>query len=394
MAKYLKLFETHAEYEQYVSGDFEKPNVSHCVQEDDVHYNPMPHDYSKDYLTFVALESGTFTFTPKKNNIISYSTDDGETWTEGNSVSVSNGDKVMWKGTMTPSSTGIGNFGSTAEFDVQGNVMSLLYGDGFKNQTVLTGKNYTFYNLFKNNTKVVNVENLSLPATTLASSCYSNMFNGCTSLTTAPELPAETLATYCYQYMFNGCTSLVTAPALPAETLVDYCYQSMFSGCTSLTTTPELPATTLAEYCYQFMFRGCANLTTAPELPAETLASGCYGNMFGNCTRLTSAPELPATTLESSCYSYMFYGCTSLTTAPELPATTLASGCYGNMFQGCSNLNYIKAMFTTAPSSTYTSNWVSGVASSGIFVKNSAAQWDVSGVHGVPTGWTVQTASE
>ena len=124
MKKYLTLFNSHAEYEQYVSGNFEKPNVSHCVQEDDVHYNPRT--WADEYLTFVVRESGTFTFTPKKNNVISYSTDDGETWTEGNSVSVSNGDKVMWKGTMTPSSTGIGNFGSTAEFDVQGNVMSLL----------------------------------------------------------------------------------------------------------------------------------------------------------------------------------------------------------------------------------------------------------------------------
>ena len=41
MAKYLKLFETHAEYEQYVSGDFEKPNVSHCEDQGDVHYNPI-----------------------------------------------------------------------------------------------------------------------------------------------------------------------------------------------------------------------------------------------------------------------------------------------------------------------------------------------------------------
>ena len=33
-----------------------------------------------------------------------------------------------------------------------------------------------------------------LPATTLANSCYLNMFYKCTSLTTAPELPATTLA--------------------------------------------------------------------------------------------------------------------------------------------------------------------------------------------------------
>jgi hypothetical protein len=45
------------------------------------------------------------------------------------------------------------------------------------------------------------------------------MFDGCTSLTTAPALPATTLAANCYSYMFYGCTSLTSAPALPATTL-------------------------------------------------------------------------------------------------------------------------------------------------------------------------------
>ena len=77
-----------------------------------------------------------------------------------------------------------------------------------------------------------------------------------------------------------------------------------------------------------------------------------------------------------------------------LPATTLVSNCYMYMFYNCSNLNYIKAMFTTTPSNTYTSNWVRGIAATGTFVKNSAAQWNVTGIHGVPSGWTVETASE
>lgn len=34
------------------------------------------------------------------------------------------------------------------------------------------------------------------------------MFQGCTSLTTAPVLPATTLTNYGYSGMFNGCTSL------------------------------------------------------------------------------------------------------------------------------------------------------------------------------------------
>ena len=343
--KYLKKFETHEDYEEYVTGGtFLKPNVSYCEDVKDVHYNPWT--WADAYFTTVALENGTISFTPKNSNVISYSTDNGNTWTEGNSVEVNNGDSVMWKGTMTPQTNqGIGSFSSTCNFEAQGNTMSLLFGDDFKNKLSLEGKNYAFYFLFSGATKVVSAENLILPATTLASNCYYQMFQGCTSLTTAPELPATTLAEYCYQRMFNGCTSLTSAPELPATTLANYCYYNMFKGCTSLTSAPQLPATTLAE----------------------------------------------------SCYSYMFTNCTSLTSAPELPATTLVTNCYYSMFYGCTSLNYIKAMFTTTPSSTYTSNWVQGVAASGTFVKNSAATWnpeEVRGVNGIPNGWTVQTASE
>ena len=86
----------------------------------------------------------------------------------------------------------------------------------------------------------------------------------------------------------------------------------MFNGCTSLTTAPALPATVMANNCYLNMFQNCTSLTTAPALPATTLASGCYNGMFYNCANLTTAPALPATTLASSCYGYMFSGCTSL----------------------------------------------------------------------------------
>jgi hypothetical protein len=82
-----------------------------------------------------------------------------------------------------------------------------------------------------------------------------------------------------------------------------------------------------------------------------------------------------------------------LTNAPELPATTLAEYCYEYMFANCSKLNYIKAMFITTPSEEYTGFWVDGVSSTGTFVKNVAATWDVTGSNGIPSGWTVETAS-
>ena len=169
--------------------------------------------------------------------------------------------------------------------------------------------------------------------------CY--LFNGCSVLTSAPELPATELAYSCYSGMFRGCTSLTSAPELSAKTLVQNCYTNMFSGCTSLTSAPVLPATKLAPYCYENMFNGCTNLTSAPVLPATTLEDNCYSGMFRGCTSLTSAPELPATELARNCYYEMFYGCTSLTSAPELPATELARGCYCRIFNGCENLSSV-----------------------------------------------------
>jgi len=128
-------------------------------------------------------------------------------------------------------------------------------------------------------------------------------------------------------------------------------------------------------------------------LPATTLTERCYEKMFYDCSNLTAAPELPATTLAYCCYMSMFSFCTSLTTAPELHVTTLADYCYNYMFNGCSNLNYIKAMFTTTPSNNYTNNWVLNVPTTGTFVKNSVATWNVTGANGIPEGWTVELSS-
>ena len=357
--------------------------------------------HQKKYFTTIFTIGGNIKWSGSTTaNTLSYSKNNGSWTTVGSAdtISVSAGDSLRWKGTPTPQTNkGIGRFSgdTTARYNVEGNSMSLLYGDNFSGQTSLSGKNYAFQYLFSGCTGLISAENLPLLATTLATNCYQGMFRGCTSLTTAPSLPATTLATYCYSYMFHNCTNLTTAPTLPATTLATYCYSYMFRGCTRLATAPStLPATTLETYCYQGMFYECTSLATAPStLPATTLASGCYSSMFYGCTSLTTAPSLPATTLVINCYQGMFRGCTRLTTAPTLPATTLVSYCYNNMFYGCTSLNYIKAMFTTTPSASYTTNWVNGVASSGTFVKNSAATWTTTGTSGIPTGWTVETAS-
>ena len=288
MSKYIKLFETTSEYEEYINGgDVILPNVSLCEDERRVHYNPWaPHDYSQDYFTMVVTTGGDVTWTGitptgSSSNALSYSTDNGTTWSTASSnitLSVNESDKILWKGTTTPrSGKGIGKFSgtSTVKYSIEGNVMSLLFGDNFKGQTSLEGKTDALYYLFYDNKNITSAENLSLPATTLANHCYHSMFSGCTSLTTAPVLPATTLTESCYHSMFSGCTSLTTAPVLPATTLANYCYIGMFQGCTSLTTAPVLPATTLTESCYERMFWGCTSLNSIKCLATNISASDC-----------------------------------------------------------------------------------------------------------------------
>ena len=123
--------------------------------------------------------------------------------------------------------------------------------------------------------KTVNTENAR----------FYGLFRDCKALTSAPELPATKLASKCYSYMFYGCTNLNTAPALPATTLAEFCYQGMFKGCTNLKTAPALPAETLVNYCYHSMFWDCTNLTSVTMLASgEQIyqSDGCFDNWLYN----------------------------------------------------------------------------------------------------------------
>ena len=227
-----------------------------------------------------------------------------------------------------------------------------------------------------------------LPATTLANSCYADTFHGCTSLVNPPKLPATTLADSCYRSLFEGCDKIVNAPELPATTLATNCYIYLFKSCTSLVNAPALPATTLAANCYKALFARCTSLVNAPELPATTLANNCYQDTFKECTSLVNAPELPATTLEVECYRALFYGCTSLVNAPELPAKTLKTDCYIDLFRDCSKLNNITVYANDISATNCTTNWLSGVASTGTFRNLGSATYVKDSVSGIPSGWT------
>lgn len=248
-------------------------------------YTP-PTQASGDYLTFYALEDVAFLFEGRNGNTVQYSLDSGSTWAtlSANTATptITSGNTVLWKGELIPSTNvssgvGIGKFSSTGRFNLGGNPMSLLFGDNFRGQTSLSGKDYAFTSLFSGCSGLINAERLALPATTLSLECYAHMFSGCINLTKVSEnlLPATALTNYCYQRMFRSCYSLTTVLELPALTLSKACYSGMFQYCSNLPQAPVLNARTLVTYCYAEMFNACSKLNYIKCLATNISAEGC-----------------------------------------------------------------------------------------------------------------------
>lgn len=229
-------YDNGSTWENVVPAEYQQGSIVQ-VESSDCGY--VPPSYNTQYLTIVGKSGSSTIQLPSATGEYQYSLDEGNTWEEGDSattIALTDGGRIMYKGTLLPIqlATGIGNFvqSGNQQFEVEGNPMSLLFGDNFI--TATTVPEYAFESLFDGCSNLISAENLALPPTVLTQSCYSFMFHGCRSLTSAPALPATTLANNCYYDMFSGCTSLTTAPELPAATLVYQCYYGMFNGCTKL----------------------------------------------------------------------------------------------------------------------------------------------------------------
>ena len=117
------------------------------------------------------------------------------------------------------------NVGGEGTVNLSGNIMSLLD----RSLVIDSVPKYAFYKFCKSN-KIVDASNLKLPATTLAGYCYQQMFSGCKSLTTAPDLPAQTLAIRCYNFMFDNCSSLNYIKMLATDISASSCLSSWVYG--------------------------------------------------------------------------------------------------------------------------------------------------------------------
>lgn len=309
-----------------------------------------------DPLTIEAIENGTITISNPQELSITYGKDIhlGSATTSSNStitIDVSAGDKLrLWGDNEVYGHESAvylyTNISGSGKHKVYGDIRSLVSSGDYMN--VQEFSDYAFVQLFFNDAKLVSAKDLVLGASKVGISSYAHMFEGCTSMTSAPALPATALAVGCYENMFAG------------------------SG---ITKAPALPATGLAPHCYGGMFRECESLTSAPALPATTLAEGCYMNMFDYCTSLTQAPELKATSLVRYCYAYMFRDCHSLGAV-----TCLAT-----------NPKWAwdaEEPDEDAPNAAALTGWLDDVKATGTFTRKSGVNWP-QGAYGVPSGWTI-----
>ena len=221
----------------------------------------------------------TVTFNGNPQTNIEYSTDK-VSWTPiTQTTEIPTYNKTYFRGTnpngFSKSKTDYVNFvvnGSSQNFYLEGNIMSLVNGNDFATNYSTIPSDYCFYALFTdclddyNNNKTVaasfNAENLLLPDNNLTSYCYAYMFKR-TYIKTPPQLPAQNLAPYCYAHMFYHCISLdmrTSYPAkpieyiLPAEELAPHCYEHMFGIYNSNPTMYQyitMMATSLQDRCGQ-----------------------------------------------------------------------------------------------------------------------------------------------
>ena len=338
---------------------------------------------------FEAQEDNTMVYIEERNYPeyhLQYSVD-GTTFRDfykSTRVFLNKGGRVWFKGTYTRvNAMNYYSFRSDKPVYCNGSVMSIAYS---QNDSI--ERPYQFYKLFEGMTTLLSAP--GLPAVKLQPYCYAYMFSGCINLRETPDVKSDYIDSHACCGMFHNCKG-VKYSYRALKNVEDYAYCNCYNGCASLEKAGSLIVNSMGSYACDAMYANCGSLEEPPELNTPVLSPYCFYSMFSS-SMLLKAPETPVKTLVEGCYSNMF-SYTYLTESPLLPAPSLQKNSCREMFTGCYILNKITCLATDVPSGTTTS-WVDGVSDSGLFLKSPAmVKWDT-GVNGVPENWTVEDYKE
>jgi hypothetical protein len=142
-------------------------------------------------------------------------------------------------------------------------------------------------------------------------------------------------------------------------------------------------------------FANCTYLEKAPIFSGMSkvkVPENCFSGFLEGCPGIKVATFPNLTELSISCFNTMYKDCTGLEKAELSFNAPLVQGCLDECFLNCPNLNEITVNFTDWGENA-TTNWVSGVSSTGIFYKPKDLPEEY-GVNRIPEGWTVVNVDE
>ena len=292
-------------------------------------------DYSLEYFTIESLENSNAIKMQRSgapnNPTLSYSLDGGETWTTATISAtksfgtINTGQKIIFKGNNTKFATAwnvYNYFTGSKQFKVYGNVMSLLNGDDFReNSEFENNSTHNFAGLLRT-TYVVDASNLILPALTCKQDSYNGMFRGATALQHGPQMLARnSLGTGCCSSMFEECINLEEPIEINFTGLTQQCCQRMF--CMNRNTKITTP-----------------KMTKSPILRSKTAAQDCYAEMFegnGNLNEITCLLQTPGGTT-----NWVQYAGAATGTFYKNPSATWGQGGTGNVPSGWNIVDYVE----------------------------------------------------
>ena len=208
--------------------------------------------------------------------------------------------------------------------------------------------------------------------------CYQ-MFYYCNTLAKVPVdmLPATTLGTQCYQQMFQACVYLHTVPNLPATTVPEQAYRGMFQDTYNLLNLPTISATSLGDNaCYQMFLRSACQVSTTQQgeftnaltLKATTVGTNALSNMFQESGGTFTGTPTGTQTLYYKKTSYVMFKSASGATVTFKQNTVVAK----KLQTSTDNITYTDYVAGTAISGTQV--WVRGIGNTVVSYNTSTAK--------------------
>ena len=171
----------------------------------------------------------------------------------------------------------------------------------------------------------------------------SNMFYGCSALTSLDVTHFNTAKVTNMNYMFYGCSKLTSLDVTKFNTANVTNMSYMFCRCPVLSSLDVTKFNTANVTNMSYMFESCSALSSLDLSNFNTAIVTDMSYMFYGCSALSSLDLSNFNTAIVTDMSYMFYGCSALSSLDLSNFYTKEVGNMVCMFSGCSALKTIYA---------------------------------------------------